>query len=240
MSKIANVRRIERKKIDPEYREHINRLQRTNVNIRLNQYKKFAEEKRIKWELTDDEAINLINGNCKFCDDYITDNNINCISRIIIEEGFTIDNVCSSCSMCNRMKGKASADVLIKRCKHIAREFFIEERPDLEDFNFPEVFDDITGSTYNAYKSAAIEVRNKEFLLTEEQYYEIKSAPCFYCGKDNSDTHTNGIDRYDNSNKTYAMDGGCVSCCGTCNCMKLKYIAEEFLQKCLEVATFRY
>ena len=91
---------------------------------------------------------------------------------------------------------------------------------------------------YGAYKRAA-HLRGLTFELTKEQFMDIVSKPCIYCGVDKSqiyrknNPHRNGmfkytgIDRYDNT-KGYTVEN-CVPCCTKCNRMKLDMTPDEML-----------
>ena len=95
---------------------------------------------------------------------------------------------------------------------------------------------------FRQYKTGAAN-RGYEFNLTRDQLLSLTSDPCHYCGRpDSLKTSTahkiderkyywvsNGIDRIDN-NKGYEIDN-CVSCCTTCNKMKLCQSKVEFLDK---------
>lgn len=78
--------------------------------------------------------------------------------------------------------------------------------------------------------------RNKEWNLTKEQHYDIISKPCFYCGKKPIIRESKvgipfphwGIDRQDNT-KGYIYEN-CVSCCPTCNSMKMDLDLSSFIQ----------
>lgn len=61
-------------------------------------------------------------------------------------------------------------------------------------------------------------------LFTKEEYVEISSMPCKYCGGKNI---TKGIDRMD-STKGYAKENS-ASCCKVCNYMKREYTIENFI-----------
>lgn len=61
-----------------------------------------------------------------------------------------------------------------------------------------------------------------DFELTKEQFYNLISQPCYYCG--DKEKEFNGIDRID-SQKGYIIDN-CVTCCEYCNKMKLDYTTE--------------
>ena len=94
---------------------------------------------------------------------------------------------------------------------------------------------------YNAfthYKNNA-KARNIDWNLSEEEFKEIVSKPCYYCGENPQRTKTvsykntfekiTGVDRIDSS-KGYNTDN-CVSCCKHCNIMKNKFSKFEFLSR---------
>lgn len=76
---------------------------------------------------------------------------------------------------------------------------------------------------YNIYKKNAIK-RNISFELNKEDFYNLTSQPCHYCGEIKE---YNGIDRYDSS-KGYILSN-CVPCCEMCNKMKLDYNVNDWL-----------
>lgn len=96
-------------------------------------------------------------------------------------------------------------------------------------------------SLYSSYKRNA-QKRNLEFSIPIENFIEVTSDSCYYCGAEPSTirrpTHYdnreqerwyiyNGIDRLDNS-KGY-VKGNCVPCCSTCNFAKRTMSKEAFL-----------
>lgn len=97
-------------------------------------------------------------------------------------------------------------------------------------------------SSFNAlfqrYKKDA-KRKKRGFSLTKEQFIEITSENCFYCGVEPFQVHTtqcntgghvyNGIDRVDSS-KGYA-ESNCVPCCKQCNWMKLDTSQADFLSQ---------
>lgn len=76
------------------------------------------------------------------------------------------------------------------------------------------------------YKSAA-KKRGLEFDLTVEQFEEITSQVCYYCGEYAEGKEYCGIDRIDNG-VAYVLDN-CVPCCAMCNAWKSDLTLEEFL-----------
>lgn len=89
---------------------------------------------------------------------------------------------------------------------------------------------------FSSYKDSAIS-RGYEFRLTKDQFREITSMNCDYCGKiprqyfkshkSNGAYICNGIDRVDNG-IGYIYEN-CVPCCEDCNRGKMKKTKEEFL-----------
>lgn len=89
---------------------------------------------------------------------------------------------------------------------------------------------------YYRYKSTA-KAKNREFSLTQEQFKELVTKPCFYCNSlPEREAYTsikddfilaNGIDRVDSS-KGYTIEN-CVPCCITCNKAKTDTDKEEFI-----------
>ena len=77
---------------------------------------------------------------------------------------------------------------------------------------------------YNIYKKGA-KARNITFKLSKQEFEEITSKPCYYCG--DIIKGYSGIDRYD-SQKGYEKDN-CVPCCEMCNKMKLNYNINDWL-----------
>lgn len=87
----------------------------------------------------------------------------------------------------------------------------------------------------NQYKFHA-EKRNLSFLLSRDQFESLIFKNCYYCNKANSNQKIikdesikyNGIDRVDN-NIGYEIDN-CVTCCRTCNIMKLNLDTQTFIE----------
>lgn len=75
---------------------------------------------------------------------------------------------------------------------------------------------------YNRYISSA-KTRNKEFTLTEDQFYQLVTKPCVYCG---AKEDLNGIDRI-NNNIGYIPEN-CTPCCKSCNMAKFNKTPVQF------------
>ncbi len=105
-----------------------------------------------------------------------------------------------------------------------------------------------------AYKAGAI-ARKLDFLLTSEEFRQITSMNCHYCGQlptqispvrgrkmtkegiENSIYLYNGIDRV-NNNIGYIFNN-CVPCCKICNYAKRKMTEEEFIQWAYRLVKFQ-
>ena len=93
---------------------------------------------------------------------------------------------------------------------------------------------------YYNYQKGAIK-RNLEFNLSQEEFLNIVTKNCEYCGEEPRQSYVefkhNGIDRID-SNIGYTLDI-CVPCCGKCNMMKSTYSVEDFLEHIKKIYNFK-
>jgi hypothetical protein len=97
---------------------------------------------------------------------------------------------------------------------------------------------------YSTYKSKCAKSRGFEFDLTLEEFKELTSDDCFYCGRQPSTVHYyssedqqyiyNGIDRLD-TKRGYTLHN-CVPCCTQCNTGKWDYTYQEFIEMCYLVS----
>ena len=100
---------------------------------------------------------------------------------------------------------------------------------------------------YNNYKRGAKQ-RELSFLLSVEEFFELTTSDCHYCGESpvqvkqprkhayrNSEPFLyNGIDRVDNE-AGYEYKN-CVPCCKSCNKMKGTLDVNTFIEKALSIA----
>jgi len=92
-------------------------------------------------------------------------------------------------------------------------------------------------TVFRRYRQDA-ERRSIPFNLTLEEFTEIVSKPCYFCGSEHSNMLINkkgygefrysGIDRVDNS--IGYLVGNCLSCCSKCNALK-NGITKEMIYK---------
>ena len=102
------------------------------------------------------------------------------------------------------------------------------------------------GRLYSIYKSSA-SVRNLSFSLSKEDFKELTSSKCHYCGVLPYKVYRswyakvpytyNGIDRKDNS-VGYDIDN-CLPCCSVCNRAKHVLSYEEFESWLDRITKFR-
>lgn len=88
---------------------------------------------------------------------------------------------------------------------------------------------------YQTYKQSA-KKRNLEFDLTREEFNEITSKSCYYCGDYSGDflgEQYCGIDRVDSS--IGYIKENMVPCCTTCNRMKLDHSVDEWVFKMKQI-----
>ena len=104
------------KKNNPEY---VANWSRTHVNARLNAVK-FASEKRgIEWQLSDDDAKEMMTSPCVYCGHLDLEVRVNGIDRLDSNVCYTIENCRPCCKDCNYMKGTYDPATFIERCKKI-------------------------------------------------------------------------------------------------------------------------
>jgi hypothetical protein len=75
------------------------------------------------------------------------------------------------------------------------------------------------------------------FELSKEDFKQKRKESCYLCGKEESITHKNGIDRFDNKNG-YTYDNT-KSCCGDCNYLKRDNDYSEFIDKLMMVYEYQ-
>lgn len=187
-------------------------------------YKKSAQSRNLDFDLSLITYIDISSKPCYYCG-IIQDIGFNGIDRVDSLRGYFVDNCVSCCKMCNYLKNNLLYDVFLKRVKHI-----LVYNKLIDDILYPEVFQDYINISFNGYKNSAKE-RNLEFKINKEEFTNIISKDCYICGKINTETHKNGIDRFDN-NIGYFIDN-CRPCCRNCNFMKQEYNYNDLLNKLL-------
>jgi hypothetical protein len=209
---------------NPNKVHEFNESKKQNIQTHYYTYQYSANTKNLVFELTYETFIELVSTACHYCGTVQHERGFNGIDRLDSAHGYTATNCVSCCQMCNYVKGSLSADVFVLRIEHILSFLGLID----SEIRYPHLFSDYKGTPYSAYKARA-EAKTIEFTITIEQYDHYTQQPCYLCGKTVSDTHTNGIDRYDNT-AGYTIEN-IRSCCAECNYMKREYTYDALIEK---------
>jgi hypothetical protein len=213
---------------NPEKQKIVNVNKKKSYKVKYSNYKRSAKYRRLSFSLSREQFIDLVNGNCFYCANKETDT-LTGIDRKDSKLGYDLENCVSCCKICNYMKGSCQLNVFIGRIHHILSYHNLVDGGSLNN----ELFKDhINNKTQTTYKQSAIK-RGKKWDLSLEDFKEEVLKPCSICGKENTDTHHNGIDRIDNS-EGY-ISGNIQSCCGECNYMKRELDMSSFVSKLLDI-----
>ena len=212
---------------NPEKVKLINEKKINSMDSQYEVYKRCANDKQLDFEITIDEYKSIVQLPCHYCT-IIQEKGFNGMDRLDSGKGYVVDNVVSCCEMCNYMKKCLSPDVFVKIAQHI--DSYSKKTGQL----YPEVFQNTKSVKYSLSKLSAIS-RNIPFDVSKEYFDTKKQECCYLCGKQNNETHQNGIDRVDSS--IGYVESNMQSCCGTCNYMKNNYSLESFLEKCGLIST---
>jgi hypothetical protein len=207
---------------NPEKTEEANTNKRNSKKLQYNVYKRSASYKNLDFTISYDDYVNIVDKDCYYCG-IIQEKGFNGIDRKDQTKGYLLHNCVSCCKMCNYMKGSCSDEVFIKRIEHI-----LTFQNKISGNLYPQCFANHNCSPYKRYKERALQ-KGIEYLITEDEYNEIKIKDCFMCGKKSDENHTNGIDRFDNI-KGYFIDN-VNSCCGECNFIKKDYRFDDIINK---------
>ena len=210
-------------------KEKRNLLAKLNINQTFSSYVKEAKRRSIEFQLSKHIFCDIVRKNCHYCGEINDEKKFNGIDRMDSAVGYLLENCVSCCSLCNYLKNKYSVDTFIKRIQHIV--CYINENKCIYEYCFPNF---ISGNYKQYIKSA--KVRNIPFLLDEETFHSMTEKECYICGKKNSLTHRNGIDRYDNS--LGYIESNCKSCCNTCNIMKNRFSYDEIISKFKKIISY--
>lgn len=193
-----------------------------NIDYHYITYKRSAQTKRLVFEITKEEYLTLVKGNCYYCG-ILQEKGFNGIDRLDSGKHYINDNCVSCCEMCNMMKGTTSPTVFVHHVEHILANLKLEDGQ-----LYPNDFIDVKGVSFAGYRHSANK-RNIHFEITNEFFQVKRSERCYLCGKETTDEHQNGLDRYDNT-KGYTEEN-VHACCWSCNFMKKNYTYKIFMSK---------
>lgn len=104
-------------------------------------------------------------------------------------------------------------------------------------------------NVYKYYYKEGARSRGFNWEISDEEFYDIISKPCFYCGSEpkpiqslkryikvKESINVNGVDRLD-SNLGYTIEN-CVPCCSMCNRMKMNYTLNDFVNHVYKISNY--
>lgn len=207
-------------------KEHRNEIVRKSTRSQYTEYKKNAAIRKIEFFINYEEYVAIVKKECYYCG-ILQEKGINGIDRVDSKNGYVLNNCVSCCKICNYMKRAMDVGVFLGKIEHIlCYQNKINGRVN------PELFKDHMNVSYKNYMNSAKD-RNIDFYINAEQFYEITKNNCYMCGKENSDSHKNGIDRFIN-NLGYTIENSRACCC-ECNLMKHVNSFQEILTKFLAI-----
>lgn len=210
---------------NPEKCEKINKDRSENINYHFVTYKRSADSKQLEFNMTKGDFMEMVESPCYYCG-IIQEKGFNGIDRLDSDfnKGYIMTNCVSCCEMCNFMKGCLGPTIFINRVEHMTTHLKL-----FKGNLHPEDFKDIVSVNYTDYKSRANR-KDLEFNLSKSFFNEKIKEPCYLCDKKISQTHKNGLDRFD-SDIGY-IETNVNSCCGNCNMIKRDYNYDDFINKC--------
>jgi hypothetical protein len=211
---------------NPEKVKANNLAKINSMNSQFSVYKISAETKQLEFNLTKGDFIEIVENECYYCG-IVQEKGFNGIDRLNSSEGYINSNCVSCCEMCNFMKGCLGPTIFINRIEHILTHLGL-----FQGKFHPEDFKDISKVEYSHYKCRANK-KEFEFKLSKTEFNEKIKDPCYLCGKHTTETHKNGIDRFDNE-KGYTLNN-IKSCCGNCNYIKRNNQYDEMIDKCMKI-----
>lgn len=171
------------------------------------------------------------------------------INLIEIRNHKAIWNCKCSCGNKKEVATNHLRDGHIRSCGCLRNEMSSKRISDWRSHNNPYHKESGWSSKNQLYRMYARKAKSRglNFYLTKDQFFEITSGCCYYCGikplqktgrKDMYGKYIyNGIDRVDNS-KGYIL-GNCVPCCMVCNRAKSDMSLEEFYHWIDRISTYK-
>ena len=208
-------------------------------------YGRTAELKSVDFQLSFEDFQSIVHQPCYFCGDMNMEKQFVGIDRRVPEQGYVLSNCLPCCEMCNYMKRSLSDTVFLLRVEHIIvyqnlhnnEPTSSEESNDVSFTLHPDIFSDHhRGGKYAEYAYRASS-RGVAFTIDEDAFEVMRHQACYICGKQNTRSHQNGIDRFDNT-IGYEPDN-CRPCCGECNYLKNAYVYQDLIDKLVKIFNHR-
>jgi len=208
---------------NPEKMKEMNEQRVLNIRYKFDEYRRKSKNYRQSFELSFEEFEILIKTPCFYCG-IVQEKGFNGIDRMDQTQGYIIENCASCCIMCNFMKGAVDNISFLQRVEHILKRNSLIVGGNY----YPAAFQNHESGSYLIYKRGA-EERGYSFEITLEEFNAIILENCYICGKNTDETHTNGLDRFDNE-VGYTIDN-VNACCGECNFMKKDTEYDVFMEQ---------
>lgn len=106
-------------------------LYHTKKMFTLSGYKYKATERKIAFELTEEQYDTFLKGTCFLCGIPTTNVHKNGIDRIDSTKGYIIDNCKTCCTYCNLMKKTSSVEDFVNHCRSIVKYFSPEPKNEI-------------------------------------------------------------------------------------------------------------
>lgn len=92
------------------------RKYKNTIKFKYGKYKQRATKKQIEFKITLKDFSKIFGKKCRYCN---IENKNNGIDRVDNKEGYTKDNMCPCCKICNFMKSNNTKNFFINHCKRI-------------------------------------------------------------------------------------------------------------------------
>lgn len=203
----------------------------TNESRILNHYIRCHNRRNLKWELSDEEAIEIIKKPCYCCGKYYEKKNafgviysLMGIDRVDNNGDYTRDNVQSACNTCNMLKYIHTIEDLFQYCKNIY------------DYFGSRNIRMLSHRSYKEYENDALK-NFVSFNITEKEFNEILAYDCFFCDGNNG-TKQVGIDKVNPNGGYCTKTNKLLSACKICNFMKNDHDICDFFNHILDILLF--
>jgi hypothetical protein len=185
-------------------------------------YMTTSKTRNLEFTINEEEFTDMVKSPCYYCG-IIQDKGFNGIDRLDSTKPYHKENCVGCCERCNMMKGSLGPNIFVHRVEHILTHLEI-----VQGKLYPEEFSNSKSRPYSEYVRRALS-KNLIFEVPESVFTSKREEPCYLCGKEKSESHNNGIDRFDNT-KGYTKDN-IRSCCWNCNFMKKDLDYDSLLNK---------
>lgn len=194
-------------------------------------YLNTAKNKGLEFNLTEEDCHELFKSECYYCGEESTDKLNIGIDRLDsnCDNGYNKENTVSCCMNCNMIKNTIPFNIFIKKIIHIlSHNKLIDEENICINYEKKDGLSNYK-TRFSKYQYKAKE-RSIEFLINENEFYNICREKCYICGVEpDNQKYFCGIDRL-NSKLPYEFNN-CKACCKECNIMKNKLEFNYFKNK---------